>query len=93
MCLDLGRSTAEPAGKDFWLLETESGPINGWVMGPHRNVNGKDLYRNVLDAVSQGAKLCLYQGFREWDFQPIHWGGLVDLDGNPTDRLKKMPLF
>ncbi len=41
-----------------------------------------------LDAVSQGAKLCLYQGFREWDFQPIHWGGLVDLDGNPTDRLK-----
>lgn len=88
MCLDLGRSTAEPVGKDFWLLETESGPINGWVMGPHRNVNGKDLYRNVLDAVSQGAKLCLYQGFREWDFQPIHWGGLVDLDGNPTDRLK-----
>lgn len=87
MCLDMGRSTADALGKDYWLLETESGPINGWVLGPSRNVNGKDLYRNVLDAVSQKAKVCLYQGFREWDFQPIHWGGLVDLDGNPTERL------
>lgn len=87
MCLDMGRSTAEAAGKDYWLLETESGPINGWVLGPNRNVTGKDLFRNVFDAVSHGAKLCLYQGFREWDFQPIHWGGLVDLDGNPTERL------
>lgn len=88
MCLDMGRSAAEAAGRDYWLLETESGPINGWVLGPNRNVTGKDLFRNILDAVSHGAKMCLYQGFREWDFQPIHWGGLVDLDGNPTERLE-----
>ncbi len=88
MCLDMGRSTADLAGRDYWLLETESGPINGWVLGPSRNVTGKDLYRNVLDAFSHGAKVSLYQGFREWDFQPIHWGGLVDLDGEPTERLE-----
>ncbi|MEG1947158.1 MAG: beta-galactosidase [Lachnospiraceae bacterium] len=88
MCLDMGRSTALAAGKDYWLLETESGPINGWVLGPSRNVTGQDLYRNVLDAFSHGSKVSLYQGFREWDFQPIHWGGLVDLDGNPTKRLE-----
>lgn len=84
MCLDMCRSAAQAQNKDFWLLETESGPINGWVMGPDRNVNGADLWRNVFDAIGHGSKLSLYQGFREWDFQPIHWGGLVDLDGNPT---------
>lgn len=88
MCLDMGRSTADLTGRDYWLLETESGPINGWVLGPSRNVTGKDLYRNVLDAFSHGAKVSLYQGFREWDFQPIHWGGLVDLDGEATERLE-----
>lgn len=86
MCLDMSRSAANARGKDFWLLETESGPINGWVMGPDRNVTGSDLWRNNFDAIGHGCKLNLYQGFREWDYQPIHWGGLVDLDGQPTKR-------
>lgn len=86
MCLDMSRSAAQAAGKDFWLLETESGPINGWVMGPDRNVTGSDIWRNNFDAIGHGCKLNLYQGFREWDYQPIHWGGLVDLDGQRTKR-------
>ncbi len=87
MCLDLGRSTAKALNKETWLLETESGPINGWVLGPDRNVNGQDIFRNIFDAIGHGYKLCLFQGYREWDFQPIHWGGLVDLEGKPTPRL------
>jgi hypothetical protein len=29
----------------------------------------------------------LYMPWQEWDYQPLHWGALVDLDGNPTERL------
>ncbi|WP_461206838.1 beta-galactosidase [Clostridium sp. DL1XJH146] len=86
MFLDMARSTSKPLGKDYWLLETESGPINGWVMGPSRNVKGFDLVRNVFEAIAHDAKATLYQGWREWEFQPIHWGAIVDLDGNPTER-------
>jgi beta-galactosidase GanA len=32
-------------------------------------------------------KLMLYMPWREWDYQPLHWGALVDLDGRPTPRL------
>lgn len=88
MFLDMARSTSKPLKKDYWLLETESGPINGWIMGPSRNVKGFDLARNVFEAAAHGAKLTLYQGWREWDFQPLHWGAIVDLDGNPTERTK-----
>lgn len=86
MCLDLSRSTSAWLGKDYWLLEMESGPINGWILGPSRNVKGFDLERNVFEAIGHGAKLTLYQGFREWDFQPLHWGAIVDLDGEETER-------
>ncbi len=48
MFLDMARSTSESIGKEFWLLETESGPINGWVLGLSRNVKDFDLVRNVL---------------------------------------------
>ncbi|MBA5851823.1 beta-galactosidase [Clostridium sp. cel8] len=86
MFLDMARSTSKCLGKNFWLLETESGPINGWVLGPNRNVKGYDLIRNVVEAVAHDSKLTLYQGWRQWDFQPLHWGGIVDLDGNRTER-------
>lgn len=86
MFLDMAKSTSKPLGKDYWLLETESGPINGWVLGPSRNVKGFDLIRNVFEAVGHDAKLTLYQGWREWDFQPLHWGAIVDLDGGKTER-------
>lgn len=88
MFLDMSRSTAESIGKDYWLMETESGPINGWVLGPSRNVKGFDLIRNIYEAVGHDAKMSLYQGWREWDFQPLHWGAIVDLDGNETERTK-----
>lgn len=86
MFLDMSRSTAECLGKDYWLMETESGPINGWVLGPSRNVKGFDLIRNVYEAIGHDAKMTLYQGWREWDFQPLHWGAIVDLDGQETER-------
>ena len=82
--LDLARSTVLDKKGRFWMMETDSGPINGWVLGPSRNVKGFDLKRNVFDAIGHGATMSLYQGWREWDFQPIHWGAIVDLDGQPT---------
>lgn len=72
--------------KGFWLLETEAGPINGWVKGPHRNTSGGDIVRNISDAIGHGATLSLYQLFQELPFQPIHWGGIIDLNGNETPR-------
>lgn len=86
MFLDMSRSTARALGKPYWLMETESGPINGWVLGPSRNVKGFDLIRNVMEAVGHDAKMTLYQGWREWDFQPLHWGAIVDFDGGETER-------
>ncbi len=86
MFLDLARSTVLDKKGRFWMMETDSGPINGWVLGPSRNVKGFDLKRNVFDAIGHGATMSLYQGWREWDFQPIHWGAIVDLDGQPTER-------
>ena len=86
MCLDMGRSVAEHLRKPLILLETESGPINGWVMGPDRNVNSWDIWRNVFDAFGHGAELALFQGYRDWDYQPLQWGGLTELDGSPTAR-------
>lgn len=88
MFLDMARSTAKSINKDYWLLETESGPINGWVLGPSRNVKGFDIIRNIFEAVGHDAKLTLYQGWREWDFQPLHWGAIVDLEGNATERTR-----
>ena len=88
MFLSLAKSTAKPLGKDFWLMETESGPIGGWALGPSRTVDGNDLFRNIFEAIGHESRMTLYQGFRQWDFQPIHWGGLVDLDGNHTDLTK-----
>lgn len=86
MFLDHARSISKPLGKPYWLLEVESGPINGWAMGPHRNTSGDDIYRYIMEAVGHDSKFTLYQGFRQWDFQPLNWGGLVDLDGKWTAR-------
>ncbi len=87
ICLDHGRSMAKQAkNDDFWLLETEAGPINGWLKGPHNNTTGLDLKRNIFDAIGHGAHLSLYQMFQEVPFQPLHWGGIIDLNGNATKR-------
>lgn len=84
--LDHGCSVARSVGRDFWLHEIESGPIGGWVMGPDFNTRPQDLTNYVIDSLGHEVKLILYMPWREWDYQPLHWGALVDLDGNPTSR-------
>ena len=88
MFLDHGRSVAQSTGRDFWLHEVESGPIGGWLMGPHYNTGPSDIYNYVLESVGHNGKLLVYMPWREWSYQPIRWGALVDLKGNPTPRLE-----
>jgi len=87
MFLDHGRSVAQTTGRDFWLHEIESGPIGGWVMGPDHRTDALDIHQYCVESLGHNAKLMLYMPWREWDYQPLHWGALVDLDGNPTPRL------
>jgi len=84
--LSFGHSTAKHAGKALWLVETESGPLDGWVKGPRYTTTPLDIKRWYLEALAHGAKMVLYQGYREWDCIPIHWGALVDLHGEPEER-------
>jgi beta-galactosidase GanA len=84
--LDLGRSTALHAGKQFWVTEMESGPLDWWVKGPRYTTTALDIKRWYLEALGHGAKAVLYQGYREWNCIPIHWGALVDLHGKRTGR-------
>jgi beta-galactosidase GanA len=86
--LNFGRSTAIHAGKAFWLDETESGPLDGWIKGPKYTTTPLDIKRWYLETIAHGAKLMLYQGYREWNCIPIHWGALVDLHGEPNDRYR-----
>ncbi|MFA9407034.1 MAG: beta-galactosidase [Anaerolineales bacterium] len=84
--LDYAKSWALHAGKPLWLPEIESGPIGGWVLGPAHYTTGADIRRYDLEAIAHGGKMLLYQGYREWDPLPLHWGALVDLEGKPTER-------
>jgi beta-galactosidase GanA len=84
--LDFGRSVSLHAGKTFWLPEMESGPLDGWIKGPRYTTGPLDLKRWILECLGHGAKMILYQGYREWNCIPIHWGALVDLHGDPTPR-------
>jgi beta-galactosidase GanA len=86
--LDHGRSVSRWSRRDFWLHEVESGPIGGWVLGPEYNTGPADIRRNGLEALGHDAKLMIYMPWREWDYQPLHWGALVDLEGQPTSRLE-----
>lgn len=84
--LDYARSPALHAGQPFWIPEIESGPIGEWVLGPSHATTARDIRRYDLDSIAHGAKMLLYQGYREWDPLPLHWGALVDLNGEPTER-------
>jgi beta-galactosidase GanA len=84
--LDYARSPALHAGIPFWIPEIESGPIGEWVLGPSHATTARDIRRYNLDCIAHGAKMLLYQGYREWDSLPLHWGALVDLNGEPTER-------
>lgn len=88
MFLDHGRSVAQTTGRDFWLHEVESGPIGGWLMGPEYNTQARDIDNYIIESLGHNAKLLIYMPWREWGYQPIRWGALVDLKGNPTPRLK-----
>jgi len=88
MFLDHGRSVAQTTGRDFWLHEIESGPISGWVMGPDHRTDAADIEQYCVESLGHNAKLMLFMPWREWDYQPLHWGALVDLDGYPTARLE-----
>ncbi len=87
MYLDYARSSALANDRGFWLPEIESGPINGFILGPDRWTDGDDIRRLNVDGIGAGAEVILYQGYREWDCIPIHWGALADLEGQPTERL------
>lgn len=87
MFLDHGRSVAQTGGRDFWLHEVESGPIGGWVMGPEHRTTAEDLQTYCIESLGHDAKLMLFMPWREWHYQPLRWGALVDLDGEPTPRL------
>ncbi|MCP4166959.1 MAG: hypothetical protein GY759_13875 [Chloroflexi bacterium] len=84
--LDYARSPAVHADKPFWIPEIESGAIGEWVLGPTHATTARDIRRYDLDCIAHGAKLILYQGYREWEPLPLHWGALVDLKGEPTER-------
>ena len=84
--LDHGRSVARSTGRDLWVPELESGPIGGWVLGPLHNTSSDDILRYIFECLGHDAKLILYMPWKEWDYQPIRWGAIVDLDSNPTPR-------
>ncbi len=86
MCMDYAFSWSIHSGKPLWLPEIESGPIGGWVKGPNHYTTGADIKRYNLEVIAHGGKMLLYQGYREWDPLPLHWGALVDLEGKPTER-------
>lgn len=84
--LDFASSNARRHGRDFWIAELESGPVGGWVLGPDHDTSANDILRYNLSCLSRGARMILYQGYREWNCIPIHWGALVDFHGEPTPR-------
>lgn len=86
MFLSYARSVARHNNKEMWLPEIESGPLEGWVLGPDRDTTPGDIERLNLQGIAHGAKMMLYQGYREWPCIPIHWGALVDFHGEPTPR-------
>ncbi len=85
--LDHGRSVSDSVGRAYWIHEVESGPIGGWLMGPQHNTDAADIHNYMVECIGHNAKLYLYMPWREWDYQPLRWGALVDLDGVPTPRL------
>ncbi len=86
--LDHGRSVSLHTGRDYWIHEIESGPIGGWLLGPEHNTNEKDILNNCIECLGHNAKLMLFMPWREWHYQPLHWGALVELDGTPSNRLE-----
>ena len=84
--MDFGYSVARHNNGTLWMPELESGPIGGFSAGPLHTTRPVDIKRHMLSCLGHGAKMILFQGYREWNCIPLHWGALVDLDGDPTGR-------
>jgi len=93
MFLDHGRSVSMYAGTDFWLHEIESGPINGWLLGPDHRTDEKDILTLCFESLGHNGKALIYMPWREWRFQPLRWGALVDLKIRPTPRYESSALI
>ena len=85
--LDFALSTALNSKRPLWLPELESGPIGGWADGPAHATSAADLRRWALMALARGSQMLLFQGFRAWERLPLHWGGLLDWNGEKTPGL------
>lgn len=84
--LDFAWSVARHNDRTMWIPELESGPLGGFSAGPNVHTSALDIKRFNLFCLGHGAKALLYQGYRDWNFIPLHWGGLVDYHGAPTER-------
>jgi beta-galactosidase len=70
--------------KPYWIAELESGPMTGYAAGPEHNPEPKDIGRYMVECFGHGAVEISFHGWREWLPQSMHWGGMVDLEGNET---------
>jgi beta-galactosidase GanA len=70
--------------KPYWIAELESGPMTGFAAGPDHNPEPKDIGRYMVECFGHGAVEISFHGWREWLPQSMHWGGMVDLEGNET---------
>jgi beta-galactosidase len=88
--LDYAKSSSPRRNRRvFWMNEIESGPIGGWLKGPEYATRPRDIGLLLWESVGHGSKVNLFQGWRDWDQIPLHWGALVDLDGDPVPRAAK----
>jgi len=92
MFLDHGRSVSQYAGTDFWLHEIESGQIGGWLLGPDHRTDERDILTLCFESLGHNGKALIYMPWREWRFQPLRWGALVDLKSRPTPRYESAAL-
>ena len=84
--MDFAYSVAKHNDRTLWMPELESGPVGGFSAGPLHTTRPTDITRHMLSCLGHGAKMIAFQGYREWNCIPLHWGALVDLDGDPTGR-------
>ena len=85
--LDFAASTARLSQRPLWLPELEAGPLGGWAAGPAFPTAAAHIRRWGLQALSRGAQMLLYQGYRDWRNLPLTWTGLAGWEGEPTERL------
>jgi len=88
--LNMGKDDAERKGKDFWVPELQSGPIYGFIEGPFGEGSGDEIVRYLSEAVAHGSKLTLFMGWKDYPSLPLYWGGIVEMDGEQTERSEKV---